>query len=90
VVRSFRRVDQGTLVFGAYEVGSDDPFATLSLDFSNALDEIFKGREILELVGLSVSSYSGYVVPNNSDKWGQRFLAKVPYMAGMVRIKGKD
>jgi superfamily I DNA/RNA helicase len=90
VVRSFRRVDQGTLVFGAYDVGSDDPFATLSLDFSNALDEIFKGREILELVGLSVSSYSGYVVPNNSDKWGQRFLAKVPYMAGMVRIKGKD
>lgn len=90
VVRPFRRVDQGTLIFGAYEVDNADPFASLSLDFSAAVQEIFKNKEIVEFVGLYVSGFLSVVVPNNSNKWSQRFLAKVPCITGMVRIAEKE
>ena len=86
VVRPFRHVDRERQIYGAYEASSDVPFATLSMEFSDASAEIFGNRNINRFDGLSVSGFSSIIVSNYTDKWTQRFIAKVPYMAGMVQI----
>jgi len=90
-IRNFKQIEGGVWVFGAYEQDRRDPFAILSQDFSNAVQKEFSNRGQTEFLGLHVSGFSSIPIPKGSrDSWTQKYLAKVPYMAGMVHPANKE
>jgi superfamily I DNA/RNA helicase len=84
-IREIGELETGVPLLGAFGEGEREPFAHFGQSFSLAVNSLWEQSDCNLFLGLIVSGMCSIPVPQRSrGNWEQKYIAKVPYIAGMV------